>query len=76
MARASKRCPGSTGNAGCGAAGNHACILPRDHGLDPAYGDLGTRLQHQCCCGYRWTCMTGSIDDLFATLRSAEESRQ
>jgi hypothetical protein len=46
----------------------HHCRLDADH-AEPGGGrsaNAGDRVIHECACCYRWTCLTGSIDELHA----------
>lgn len=59
-------CPAATGVAYCARSPNeaHRCELPDDHPHDAIWGDVTRRVVHECGCGSRWTCLTGSVDDL------------
>lgn len=69
-------CPAATGFAGCmlWSDGVHRCELDGQHaemapGITPAFQKPATeRVVHACPCAHRWTCLTGSIDDLIQQL--------
>jgi len=52
----------------------HRCELEIKHPRIPT--PVIERLMHKCICGYRWTCLTGSLDDYDMTPREARHEVQ
>lgn len=47
----------------------HRCRLRPDHPNDYTVTEAAERVVHVCECGHRWTCLTGSVDELIDILR-------
>jgi hypothetical protein len=58
-------CPAATGVAAPSCelhqGGEHRCGSLHD-------GPPKNRYVHRCDCNYRWTCLTGTVDELLASL--------